>query len=142
MMAYKNMRCKNENIFLGRLRLKFKISKPQVCHVNQSSRPTIGKKKPSIRNNAAGTINFAILSSGGEHFRVSGEAHAQHRVVHHHEVFLSLVLQIFADFSRGEIPNFNKSVHRSSHQILTVRRESMRANYSHSWQLMNRNPRS
>lgn len=39
-------------------------------------------------------LNLSILSAGGQHLRVSAEAHAQHGVVHHHEVVLRLVLQI------------------------------------------------
>lgn len=39
-------------------------------------------------------LNLAILSPGGQHLRVSAEAHAQHGVVHHHEVVLRLVLEI------------------------------------------------
>lgn len=37
-------------------------------------------------------LNLSILSAGGQHLRVSAEAHAQHGVVHHHEVVLRLVL--------------------------------------------------
>lgn len=39
-------------------------------------------------------LNLSILSTSGQHLRVSAETHAQHGVVHHHEVVLRLVLQI------------------------------------------------
>lgn len=39
-------------------------------------------------------LDLSVLGSGGQHLRVPAEAHAQHGVVHHHEVVLSLVLQI------------------------------------------------
>lgn len=42
-------------------------------------------------------LDLSILSSGGQHLRVSTEAHTQHGIVHHHEVVLSLVLQILQD---------------------------------------------
>lgn len=42
-------------------------------------------------------LDLSVLSSGGQHLRVSTEAHTQHCVVHHHEVILSLVLQILQD---------------------------------------------
>lgn len=39
-------------------------------------------------------LDLSILSSGGQHLCVPTEAHTQHCIVHHHEVILSLVLQI------------------------------------------------
>ena len=42
-------------------------------------------------------LDLSILSAGGQHLRVSTEAHTQHRIVHHHEVILSLVLKILKD---------------------------------------------
>lgn len=39
-------------------------------------------------------LYFAILCSCSQHLCVSAETHAQHGVVHHHEVVLCLVLQI------------------------------------------------
>ncbi len=42
-------------------------------------------------------LNLSILGSGGQHLCVSTEAHTQNCIVHHHEVILSLVLQILLD---------------------------------------------
>lgn len=39
-------------------------------------------------------LDLSILGPGGQHLRVPAEAHTQHGIVHHHEVILSLVLQI------------------------------------------------
>lgn len=55
-------------------------------------------------------LDLSILSAGGQHLRVSAEAHTQHGVIHHHEVVLSLVLQILSDTiikSAGVILNAN-----------------------------------
>lgn len=49
-------------------------------------------------------LDLSVLGAGGQHLRVPAEAHAQHGVVHHHEVVLSLVLQILGDTqSAGDI---------------------------------------
>ncbi len=39
-------------------------------------------------------LDLSILSSCGQHLCITTEAHTQHCIVHHHEVILSLVLQI------------------------------------------------
>lgn len=45
-------------------------------------------------------LNLSVLSAGGQHLGVAAEAHTQHGVVHHHEVILSLVLQILSSRER------------------------------------------
>lgn len=96
-------------------------------------------------------LNLSILSAGGQHLRVSAEAHAQHGVVHHHEVVLRLVLEILqagtdtrsvdreedwrpsgdaslwrylSDLAGGEVPDLDEAVDRPGHQVLTVGREA------------------
>lgn len=95
-------------------------------------------------------LDLSILSAGGQHLRVSAEAHAQHGIVHHHEVVLSLVLQILddkqsmtsfllsrgfleghashvclylSDFPSGEVPHLNEAINRASDQVLPIRGE-------------------
>lgn len=42
-------------------------------------------------------LDFSILRSSGQHLCVSTEAHTQHCIIHHHEIILSLVLEILQD---------------------------------------------
>lgn len=39
-------------------------------------------------------LDLSILRSSCQHFCISTEAHAQHCIIHHHEVILCLILQI------------------------------------------------
>jgi hypothetical protein len=64
--------------------------------------------------------NLSSLRSGSQHLAVPGKRQAQDRLFHHHEVVLSLILQIFPDFTGRKIPNLEESVHRSGNEILTV----------------------
>lgn len=54
-------------------------------------------------------LDLSILGSGGQHLCVSTEAHTQHCIVHHHEVVLSLVLQILQDTINTIISSQQKS---------------------------------
>ena len=78
------------------------------------------------------TFDFAILTTGGEHLGIPGEAHAQNGVVHHHKVLLRLIFQIFSDLARREIPNFDETVHGAGDQELTIWRESVIGNERNS----------
>lgn len=104
----------------------------------------------SVTENTSADLDLSVLGSGGQHLRVPAEAHAQHGVVHHHEVVLSLILQILgtnkaflitrapetppspppdphlylSDFPSGEVPHLDEAINRTSDQILTIRGES------------------
>lgn len=51
-------------------------------------------------------LNLSILSSSGQHLCVPTEAHAQHCIVHHHEVILSLILQILYHITQRKFISF------------------------------------
>ena len=49
--------------------------------------------------------DLAGLGAGGEHLGVAAEGHREYGVLHHHEVVLGLVFQIFSDFAGGKVPD-------------------------------------
>lgn len=68
-------------------------------------------------------LDLAVLWARGEHLRVSAERQAEDGVVHHHEVVLRLVLQIFPNLASREVPHLNEPIHTSRDQVLTIRRK-------------------
>lgn len=69
-------------------------------------------------------LDLAVLTTARQHLAVAAERHGQHRLLHHHEIVLRLVLQIFSDLAGREIPHLDEAVHRPGHQVLAVGRET------------------
>ena len=65
-------------------------------------------------------LDFSILPTGGKHLTIPAECQADHSFIHQHEVLLCLVLQVFPDFSSGEIPHLNETINTPSDQVLAI----------------------
>lgn len=69
-------------------------------------------------------LYFTVLRAAGEHLAVPTESHRQHRLLHHHEIVLRLVLKVLSYLAGREIPYLDETVHRAGDQVLSVWREA------------------